>query len=167
MSTANQQPLRERIEFTWNIPHHVVLEGNGTAQAGRDGPEWRYFLGGHRIMWIPQEAHAQIERLQASAGSELIITKHKTGRNAATWTVAEAGDAAPPPEETRTAKARNAKAPETNEAGNQALYTCLCAAIRTAAAAEKFAASIGRPLAFETPDLRALATTLYIEATRR
>jgi hypothetical protein len=45
------------------------------------------------------------------------------------------------------------------------LYTSLCAAIRTAAAAEEFATSIGRRVAFETADIRAMAATLYIRAT--
>jgi hypothetical protein len=49
------------------------------------------------------------------------------------------------------------------EVGNVDLYTCMCAAIRVAAAAEKFAAQIGRSLAFETADIRAMAASLYIE----
>jgi hypothetical protein len=44
------------------------------------------------------------------------------------------------------------------------MYTALCAAIRTAAAAEDFARQIGRAVAFETADVRAIAATLFIHA---
>ena len=45
------------------------------------------------------------------------------------------------------------------------MYTALCAAIRCAHAAEQFAQHIGRPLALESGDIRAMAATLFIHAT--
>lgn len=45
------------------------------------------------------------------------------------------------------------------------MYTALCAAIRTAAEAEQFAAQIGRPISFSTGDVRAIANTIYIQDT--
>lgn len=46
------------------------------------------------------------------------------------------------------------------------MYTALCAAIRTASAAEKFSQEIGHPVAFDTSDIRTIAATLFIHATR-
>jgi hypothetical protein len=46
------------------------------------------------------------------------------------------------------------------------MYTALCAAIRAAAAAEQFSQQIGRPVAFDTSDLRTIAATLFIHPTR-
>jgi hypothetical protein len=45
------------------------------------------------------------------------------------------------------------------------MYSALCAAIRCAQAAERFAAETGRAIAFETGDIRAIAATLFIHAT--
>lgn len=48
--------------------------------------------------------------------------------------------------------------------GSTTYYTCLCAALRAAQAAEKFAAEIQRPFTLDSADIRAIATTLYIQA---
>lgn len=45
------------------------------------------------------------------------------------------------------------------------LYSALCAAIKVAQAAEQFGQQIGRSVAFETSDIRAMAATLFIHAT--
>ena len=201
---AAPQQLRDRIQFEWNEAQTVVLEDSGVPQEGRNGPEFRYFLADHCIMWVPPEVHHQIQRHTQTYPFECIITRHKTGHNQATWTVERLEDeppeaqqqqqqtAPPPPPKpaartTRTRKPATAARPEptpeppaqqqqqpaarpsptpvmprTQDYSN-AMYTALCAAIRTAAEAEKFAQSIGRPLAFETADIRALAATLYIQ----
>ena len=178
--SAAANPLRERVSFEWNVATTVVLEGTGYQQDGRTGPEYRYFLGGNRIMWVPPEVHAQIQRLNAAAGSELVITRHKTGRNAATWTVQEVAEEpaqpepATPPRSSRPA-ARPAPEPRSTATQQQripepdgaitSMYAALCAAIRIASEAEKYAQQIGRPVAFETGDIRAMAASMYIHAT--
>jgi len=234
MATATYQP-RDRVTFEMNAPVEVRLDGDGmpTASTGRDGnPEYRYFLSGHQIMWVPDAVHAAIDRAQAGDGAAFAITKHRSPKP---WTVVHL-DAdepepaaaqtptpisqprsikprpapttpAPPcvlchsdatqqigqrlycdahaprpeysapqqPAQTRPEASQPAPAhktePASSNAANQpystALYTCLCAAIRTAAEAERFAQSIGRPLAFETGDVRALAATLYIEMSKQ
>ena len=55
----------------------------------------------------------------------------------------------------------------TNSPYSTSLYTCLAAAVRVAADVEKFAASIGRPLSFTTPDIRAMGASLYIEHSKQ
>ena len=190
-AAANTSSLRERITFDANTTQTVTLDGIGAEQAGRDGPEYRYFLRDHKIMWVPPEVHAEIERANGNTGSTFDITKKKHGRNPATWEVVEVvdeppsagyGQASPTRQANPQPAARPAPTPvkpaanantstrqqqlpqTTGEPWSASLYSCLCAAVNVAAEAEKFAQSIGRPLAFETPDIRAMAASLFIHA---
>lgn len=196
---AAPQQLRDRIQFEWNESQTVILEDSGVPQEGRNGPEFRYFLADHCIMWVPPEVHAQIQRHTQTYPFECVITRHKTGRNQATWTVERLEDEPPEAHQQpapqpaarprkQPAAARPAPAPDTaaqpqtapptlpstqqppaamprTAEYSNAMYTALCAAIRCAMEAEKFAQQIGRPLALESSDIRAIAATLYIHAT--
>ena len=92
---AAPQQLRDRIQFEWNEAQTVVLEDSGVPQEGRNGPEFRYFLADHCIMWVPPEVHHQIQRHTQTYPFECIITRHKTGHNQATWTVERLEDEPP------------------------------------------------------------------------
>jgi hypothetical protein len=124
---------------------------------------------GNKIMWVPTEVHEAIERANAGWPATFEITKHKNG-----WlTVHVAEEPAPPP----AARPAPRAAGPLNTAQQQiphmpgeapysaSMYTALCAAIRCAQEAEKFAREIGRAVAFETGDIRAIAATLFIHAT--
>ncbi len=177
MAAAAQQ-LRDRITFDMNQPIEITLDrdGNPTESTARDGsPEYRYFLNGHRIMWVPEAVHEAIQRANGGDMASFAITKHRSPKP---WTVIHldaqepgygySNEAAPPqaPPIPQQPAARPTPTPAPQDAADSSpMYTALCAAIRTAAAAEKFAASIGRPLAFETSDVRAIAATLYIHST--
>jgi hypothetical protein len=173
MATADSRQLREPVRFDPNVPQTVTIESTGTAQPGRDGPEFRYMLEGGKIMWVAEEAHKQIERAKRTdpQGDTFTITKRKSGRAAATWEVVQHADEPQPAPAPRPAPAaalappRQAQLPAQGEPYSTTLYTCLCAAMRDAQAAEAFAAQIGRPVAFETADVRAMAATLFIHAT--
>jgi YD repeat-containing protein len=192
---AAAQPLRERVMFDMNVPVEIALDrdGNPTESTARDGSaEYRYFLFGHRIMWVPEAVHTTIQRAQAGDGAQFSVTKH---RAPTPWKVVHIETNAPPTghgysnapsptpaappvqQQQQPAAAPPAAAPrpaldapaqrhiDEPASDNGPMYGALCAAIRTAAAAEKFAASIGRSIAFETGDIRAIAATLYIHAT--
>jgi hypothetical protein len=205
MSAANAANLRERVTFRQHQTVTATLDGPGVEQAGREGPEYRYMLDGHRIMWVPPAVHEQIWRALGSNREQAYpatfeITKTKPGNPWLVVHVADEGPDAngygaasptqqrgnlnqpPPPAamEPAAAAARPAPtpAPRAAIASAQAplpdtdhtpysasMYTALCAAIRTAQAAEKFGAEIGRPVAFETSDIRTIAATLFIHAT--
>ena len=179
MST-NGSTLRERLAFQWNLPQPITLEGPGYPQEGKNGEEYRYFLHHppHSIMWVPPEVHSQIQRHTGSnaEGAELVITRHKTGKNHATWTVERIEDepiaaTAPPPPAPRPPAARPEPTPPAASSQarlpySESLYTALCASIRVAQEVEKFAQAIGRPLAFSTDDIRAMAATLYIQQAK-
>jgi hypothetical protein len=188
-SSSNSSNLREKIAFSFNLTYKVTCETQGTEQEGRSGPEFRYFLEDRKIMWVPPEAHEQIQRATGGepTGESFEITRRKTGRDSAAWEVVHVADELPdfaPPEAlqpraparrqatpapaARPAAQAPAAAPATPPANgpmSATLYTALCAAIRTAAAAEEFARQIGRAVAFEASDIRAMAATLYIQAT--
>jgi hypothetical protein len=191
MAAAATRQLRERVTFDFNAPIEVTLDGAGIEQEGRDGPEFRYFLEGDRIMWVPPEAHIQILRAIADdpQAQAFTITRHKSGRGAASWEVVQHSDepanwtppdrdpapprttsqakpGALPPQMQQPAPRQQQPAPTAaNGPMSDTLYTCMCAAIRTAQAAEKFAQEIGRPVALDSADIRAMAATLYIHAT--
>ena len=179
MAASAAAAVRDRVAFDANTTQTVTIESTGTAQASRDGtPEFRYRLAENKIMWVPPEVHEQIVRAlqtEAEAGT-FSITKRKRGNQAATWEVVQHADepkqqAEPPRCAPRPAPAaalappRQAQLPAQGEPYSTTLYTCLCAAMRDAQAAEAFATQIGRPCAFETGDIRAMAATLFIHAT--
>jgi hypothetical protein len=118
-------------------------------------------------------------------GSEFQITKAKRGRATAQWIVEQIAEEPPYAQQlAHTATAPQSRpaptpAPRTvryvdgpatdprqqqtpGELDTSTMYGALCAAIRTAASAERYAAEIGRPLAFETGDIRAMAASIYI-----
>jgi hypothetical protein len=172
-----QQPqqLRTRITYRQDQTQAVRVEGPGVEQAGVKGLEYRYTLAGHGIMWVPPAVHAAIQA--ATAGhypADFEITKRRGDQ----WETVHVIDApaAPPPAARPNATERalaaitappaqpNLPGTTTAEPYSGSMYTALCAAIRTAAAAETFARSIGRAVAFQTGDIRAIAATLFIHA---
>ena len=182
-AAATPQQLRTRITYRQDQTQTVTVEGPGFEQPGVRGMEYRYMLAGHGIMWVPPAVHAAIQG--AAAGrypADFEITKRRND----TWeTVHVVDESATPQPATRPAPAggngwpaQSESAPPpaprtaptaappaaTGEPYNASMYTALCAAIRTAAAVETFARQIGRAVAFETGDIRAIAATLFIHA---
>ena len=129
--------------------------------------EYRYMLAGHGIMWVPPAVHAAI---QAATNGRYPADFEITKRKGDQWeTVHVVDEPATPPQPaarpTPPPAPPAAHAPAaTGEPYSASMYTALCAAIRTAAAAETFARQIGRAVAFETADIRAIAATLFIHA---
>jgi hypothetical protein len=178
-ATAATPQLRQRITFRQNQTQTVTPEAAGVEQSGNNGIEYRYKLEGNAIMWVPLEVHQAIEAAQAGWPATFEITKHAKG-----WLTVHIADepapapvpiAAPRPRPNATERALAGIAappaqpnlPHTTAAEpySASMYTALCAAIRTAAAAKEFARSIGRAIAFETGDVRAIAATLFIHAS--
>lgn len=188
MATAAAQQLRERISFRQDQPTDVRLEGTGnpTEQPSRDGtPEYRYFLADRQIMWVPADVHELIQRADSGQQAQFTITKHKAPKP---WTVIGIEDEplatrympehqpapAPQPAPREAAQLRKQLGPapqaalplaEAEDPYAASYYTCLCAAVRIAANAEKFGQQIGRAIALDSSDVRTIATTLFIHAT--
>ena len=79
---------RQKVTFAPNIPTQVVLDSEPTMQQNASGAEeWRYFLAGEQIMWVPLEAHQQIQDAGAVEGDSVVIEKRKRGKEAANWIV--------------------------------------------------------------------------------
>jgi hypothetical protein len=175
-AAATPQQLRTRITYRQDQTQAVRVEAPGVEQAGVKGLEYRYMLAGHGIMWVPPAVHAAI---QAATNGNYPADFEITKRRGDQWETVHVEDEpaappqpaarpAPPAPATRPAPQAatpDAQAPALNgEPYSATMYTALCAAIRTAAAAETFARQIGRAVAFETADIRAIAATLFIHA---
>jgi len=192
MSSA-AQPLRDRISFGTNQPTEIQLErgGSPSESTARDGSsEYRYFLAHHQIMWVPEDVHQAIQRDQAGPDGQFAVTKHRAPKPwtvihldatepAAGWTApdqqpappapparpAPAPVAAPRPRQEPTPAQPQQQSLPAEQPFSTSMYSSLCAAIKTAQAAEEYGQHIGRPVAFDTSDIRAIAATLFIHAT--
>lgn len=174
MATAARNTQREKVTFRTGVPVQIELASTGEPQPSSysGAMEYRYFLTGDQVMWLPEEPHAQIKRLGMREGSIVTITRTKAGP----WLVkptedlwaepaAPAKPAAAKPAATKPPAPQPPTAqPDFEQPFSLAYYTALCAALRIAAAAELFAQQIQRPCAFRTEDIRAIAATLYINA---
>jgi hypothetical protein len=81
---------RQKVEYSPNLPTIIELDGPGTAQASQNGAqEWRYFLQGERITWVPETVHQAIVATGADhPGATFRITKHQAkARAPITWEV--------------------------------------------------------------------------------
>lgn len=242
-ASSNGTGLREKVSFRKGTPLEVTIQegGNPTESQSFTGElQYRYFLQGHKIMFVPESVHQDIQRARASYDATFAVTKHTEkpwtvvhlddepappvsqprsrgeqllnghqcgcGQPAtiadhegeaprycgpcalrrAQATLAEydrqQADAAPPwprptqPPPTAAAAAQPAHRTEptprpaaqqsfpSDQPFSTTMYTCYCAALKVAAAVEAFGTSIGRPLAFKTEDIRAMGTSLYIDA---
>jgi hypothetical protein len=181
---------RDKVTFSPNIPTQVILDGPGTLQPSVNGAdEYRYILAHERIMWVPPEVHAQIQRHGAAEGDAITITKHKTSKAGCTWTVeheaeepAAAGIRAaatapasrtPTPQQRPAATSRllDSSTPEPGELPeitplHAQLFGCIAAAIDAARDAEAYAQAHGYPQHFNAEDVRAIAITAYIQTAR-
>lgn len=191
-AAANSAPKRDRVSFRDNVAVIVTLESGPAEQPSRNGEvEYRYFLSQDRIMWLPYDAHQALEHIGATEGSSVRITRHDDAQWSVEYVTRESPGAAalrntttapasrPPVSAPRPHAVTQRREPATaasigapaqqqlpampgEEPFSTSMYTCMCAAVRVAANVEAFAQQIGRPLAFETSDIRAMATTLFI-----
>jgi len=170
-------PLREKVMFQTNIPQAVTLEFDPptAAREGRFGDQFMYFLGDGKIMWADPPLHEEIKRSGAKAGSELGICKRElrnAGRRHIQWevnTIEEEPQQPPPaprppaaaPAARPTRSAPRETAPPPIRAGNERIAgNLMAAALREAIEACDLASFDARP-----EDIRALAITIYINAT--
>ena len=82
---------RERVTFTMNEQIHVVLASPGIEQPNSTGAaEWRYFLEGEKVMWVPQQIHEAIQSASGGdpVGKAFTLQRYKPGAAPFTWQVA-------------------------------------------------------------------------------
>lgn len=101
-SAAGFRPQREKVLFPTNIPVRIQLEdGDGILQSGAYGDQYRYWLTGHKIVWLEPGVHEQIQATTASPYDVYEIVKSETRkgtRRNITWHVEqiEDGEKEPP-----------------------------------------------------------------------
>jgi pyruvate/2-oxoglutarate dehydrogenase complex dihydrolipoamide acyltransferase (E2) component len=182
MASATQQ-LRERVTFETNTPREITIDGHGTpteTESQYDGTQFRYFLDGHQICWVPPAVHLLMRKANAGMDATFAITKHRAPKP---WTVVHLEDGAdtarePEPQPAKKAPtAAPAAAPQQPAAtttpaleplSKQAaeMLACLQDAIRVASRAQQFAREHAHPLNFSTENVRSLAASLFIRAEK-
>ncbi len=96
------RPQREKVLFPTNIPVRIQLEdGDGILQTGAYGDQYRYWLTGHKIVWLEPGVHEQIQATTATPYDVYEITKSETRKGTKrniTWHVEqiEDGEQEPP-----------------------------------------------------------------------
>jgi hypothetical protein len=167
------------------MPTQVVLDGKGQMQEGRGGPEYRYFLDGEKIMWVPPEVHGQIEEAGAAGridgATPITITKEQSKRGAPVRWRVEVGpaiaqrphtagprpDGKPYPNPTAAGRAPQpaaqlaANAPELPVTHADLMAQCIKDAIDLLRGAKSYAPEI----VWDTQDVRCLAASLFIAQT--
>lgn len=164
---------RERLSFRLNQPQLIELEdaqfqGDEQASHSTGEIEHRYWLTEHRICWVPSNVHDAIQQHNGSGNStqqrgRYVVTRRKDRP----WDVRPVTDptlTVPAPPQAKPAQQQPA-APQAKPLAQPSLMgAALCRALDAAIEAERYAASLGRPLSFDTQDIRAIAATLYIQA---
>jgi len=168
----------------------------GQEREGRYGIDYQYTVNGDRgVMWLPKEARDHLVRCGAQAGDEVQIVKSLRGR-IAQWSVQvmpDSNELAPPPPPRRLPAPppppqQNGHANGyTNGHGNgsaghptptpvqpstaqrpaaQWMAGALCASIDASIAATNYAKDRGIELKFNEEDIRSMAATMYINASK-
>lgn len=165
---------RDKVEFSFNVPQSITIASPGELQpgtgAGTDrAPEFRYFLGDNRIMWVPEHIHLAIED-SAAETDHYEITRSKPNGKPATWRIQPVATAAnlrpqPAPAPTQPSARRQTIITQPAEqpltAADQ-LAGAWASAIDVAIEAAEYAKRKGLLLAFTAGDIRAMAATLHI-----
>jgi|SRR5579884_652170 len=171
---------REIIRPNFERPVIVQLDHGADKALQREGQfgiDFEYTLNGNKsITWLPQEAHAQIQRMQLAAGEEIALQKIKRGRTTQ-WLIERVEEEpAPKPTPANTAAKQNSNAHTTQKNPVQAeakesryimpakvaeLAGCLVAAAKAAKIAQEEAG-----VQLGAREIQALACTLYIETTK-
>jgi hypothetical protein len=183
--SAAPQQQREKVSFSTNIPVLVQLEFDPPqqARAGRFGDQFMYFLADQKIMWVEPEAHAEILRAGAVAGSELAICKRElrnAGRKHIQWEVVLQQEEPEPRQPAHTAPpaaaeafaraatprpAASAAAPRSAPRTSRPVTELVAGNLMTAALRQAMEACEQAGFEARTEDVRALAITIYIAAT--
>ena len=167
-------PQREKIDFEPNLAVEVTLEfDGGKPVAGRNGPQYLYWVDGGRSMFLDPAAHEQIQATGARAGDKLEITKTLRGRSIG-WEVVHVVDepntytAAPPAARPRPASspaaapAPTAPAREINAYTVQ-LVTAFHTAIDALIEAQRYAKTQGLDLPITADAIRSTAISVFID----
>ncbi len=173
---------REVLQFQANIPREVILEYDHgrhvTSKFGTD--QVMYSLLGGAVMYVPPIVEKQLAELGVRKGDPFGIVKREVigrGRKQTRWEVERVDRKPAMPAASRNGKPQAAAQLVEGAAPLDSVYepgadipTVLEDALKTAIAAAKkaeaFGQSIGRPVHFDEDDIRSMANTLLINASR-
>ncbi len=160
--TPNHPPLRLTLK-----------QKSPIEKPDRTGMRYLYLLTGGDGIYLPPLAHAEIQSLRPEPGEAFLLgSKVGQGNALEYFTERCQPNAEPAPERKPPLSARGAVSipidptisipPDLTTPESVRLFTQLVATIRAVKAAEVFAESIGRPVRFESADIRAMANSAFI-----
>jgi len=186
-------PQRTKIDWEPNIPVTVTLEFDGGKEvAGRQGPQYLYWVDGQRSMFLDPQPHDLIQQTGAKAGDTLEITKTLRGRKV-DWEVVHILEEPAPesdehsrttaqpmsrvaPQRARGTAATSQPAPRNMPASTPApeiqqpitgatlsLTSALCNAVDALLATRDYARSKGIEMPITADAIRAVAISVYID----
>jgi len=154
------------LKFEPNEPREVVLKyPSPRIVEGTYGDQAMYSLLGGDLMYVPLIVQKKLESIDAKPGQKLLIEKSKTNGKV-TWNVTR------PAKPQLVAKLLDGPALEEypDEAPRKPPTTQLANALKTALAAAKeaeaYSQEIGHPVQFDKDDVRLMAQTLVINASK-
>lgn len=166
---------RQIIRLQLDVPIVVKLDSKpeGREKDGKYGVDYEYFVNDDRgVLYLPRDARDQLVRCGAQPGDDVQIVKSMRGR-ASVFSVQVLPDAQepapPPPNNVRQlppARTTNNAQPEQHRPAAQWMTGALCAAIDASMAAANYAKGRGMELKFNEEDIRSMAATMYIQASK-
>lgn len=175
---------REVIKPQLDIPIEVKLGSRpeGQEKEGRFGVDYQYIVNNDRaVLYLPREARDQLVRSGAQPGDLVQIVKSMRGRASVfSVQVVPEGEPAPPPAANQRTNNNGYVNGHSNGNGNgqaqpaakpqrpaaQWMAAALCAAIDASLAAAAYGKERGLELNFNEEDVRSIAATMYIQASK-
>jgi hypothetical protein len=165
---------RQKVTFTANRAELIKLDRDSSKEVpGRNGPQWMRILDGDtRILFADADLENAIVQSGARKGDVVQIVKRSNGWEAGimpdtaarkpqtydTWAAGHATSVAL--REPQQPAQQTAQTPALKTSRAVELAAALETAIDAAMAAERYAASKGHPITFETQDIRAMANSI-------
>lgn len=164
------------LKFQENTPIELALRfGTGKHVKGQFGEQVMYSLKSGEVMYVPLIVEKKLQELNAKPGETLQITKAKTNGKVE-WQVSRIA-----PRKPQAAAQLLNGAPSLDEVPEAAETTvrrqtetipplqlehALKTALHAAKAAEQYSHEIGHPIQFDKDDVRLMAQTLVINASK-
>ena len=175
-NAGSNKGMAEILRFEFNVPEEIALKfPTGKEVEGRYGPQVMYTLTDSRIMYLDPNVADKISEMQIGAGEYFTIVKRekKDGRKKSAEYVIQRnteqvpGSTAPIPSAPVSRNSTFASSSISTDTPQQDTLSALFrAAIDTLDDATRYGASKGRKLDFNEEDVRCLAVSLFISASK-
>ena len=91
MASQANRPMREQVEFPFNTPVALKLK-YAHPKPCANGERAMFSTDDNRVLFLDLDTARQIEDLNIKPGEPILITRQKTGKDAATWLIQRQAD---------------------------------------------------------------------------